>query len=341
MGIGIGKAIRDAGSLLPAALLRPLGRPAAVFFHGVEKKLDHPQVQTNHHDAAEFSLIARALKENFDVLPLSELDRALKAPERNARALFLMADDGYANNLSVAAEILSDFGLPWTVLISTRHIDTREPNPAFIVRLFCFFAPDAKYEIANLGVLLLGNNRGTDAEHWTARLRALDAPSADEAVAAMAAALGHERLSRLLERFGSDSFLTWKEVAALKARGVEIGAHAHKHYPMHAAQSADYLREQAELPRARIEAELGVSPRFFAFPFGNTSDVCRGAWQAVRDAGYGYAFTTLSGSLDASANPFLMPRYGLQPREPRLASLVPVLRMGNGRLRDWQADLSR
>src|SRR6185312_6733875 len=150
MGIGIGKAIRDAGSLLPAALLRPLGRPAAVFFHGVEKKLDDPQVQTNHHDAAEFSLIARALKENFDVLPLSELDRALKAPERNARALFLMADDGYANNLSVAAEILSDFGLPWTVLISTRHIDTREPNPAFIVRLFCFFAPDAKYEIANL-----------------------------------------------------------------------------------------------------------------------------------------------------------------------------------------------
>ena len=341
MGIGIGKAIRDAGSLLPASLLRPLGRPAAVFFHGVETSLDDSRVQSNHHDAAEFSLIARALKENFDVLPLAELGRVLKAPERHPRALFLMADDGYANNLSVAADILGDFRLPWAVLISTRHIDTREPNPAFVARLFCFFAPDAKYEIANLGVLLLGNNREADAEHWTAKLRALDAPRADEAVAAMAAALGPERLSRLLERFRSDSFLTWNEVAALKARGVEIGAHAHQHWPMHAAQSSGHLREQAELPCARIEAELGVRPRFFAFPFGNTPDVCRGAWQAVRDAGYDYAFTTLSGSLDASANPFLMPRYGLQPRERRLASLVPVLRMGNGRLRDWQADMSR
>jgi peptidoglycan/xylan/chitin deacetylase (PgdA/CDA1 family) len=321
--------------------LRPLGRPAALFFHGVERQLDDSRVQSNQHDAAEFSAIARALKENFDVLPLSELGRVLAAPARHARALFLMADDGYANNLSEAAPILRRFNLPWTVFLSTRHIDTREPNPAFVARLFCLFAPSAKYEIANLGVLLLGNHRQADAEHWTRALRALDAPRADAAVASMMATLGQGRLAQLLERFRSDSFLTWKTVAALKAQGVEIGAHAHKHWPMHAAQSCDYLREQALLPRARIEAELGEPPRYFAYPFGNTADVCRQAWQAVRDAGYDYAFTTLSGSLDASANPFLMPRYGLQPRERRLASLVPVLRMGNGRLRDWQAVLSR
>src|SRR6185312_11754490 len=105
MGIGIGKAIREAGSLLPAALLRPLGRPAAVFFHGVERRLDDSRVQSNHHDAVEFSAITRGLKENFDVLPLAELGRVLRAPQRNPRALFLMADDGYANNLSEAAAI--------------------------------------------------------------------------------------------------------------------------------------------------------------------------------------------------------------------------------------------
>ncbi|MBV9993105.1 MAG: polysaccharide deacetylase family protein [Alphaproteobacteria bacterium] len=341
MGIGFGKAIRGSASLLPAALLRPLGRPAAVFFHGVERRLDDSRVQSNHHDAAEFSAIARALKDNFDVLPLSELGRVLAAPERHPHALFLMADDGYANNLSEAAVILSEFNLPWTLFLSTWHIDTHAPNPVFVARLFCLFAPDAKYEIANLGVLSLGSDRRFVAEQTIARLRALDAPRADQAVAEMAAALGEARLAQLLARFRSDSFLTWNEVAALKARGVEIGAHAHKHWPMHAAQSPGYLRDQAALPRARIEAELGVPCRYFAYPFGNTADVCRAAWQAVRDAGYGHAFTTLSGSLDASANPFLMPRYGLQPRETRLASLVPALRMGNGRLRDWQADLSR
>src|SRR6185312_8352620 len=112
-----------------------------------------------------------------------------------------MADDGYANNLSEAAAILRDFGLPWTLFLSTRHIDTREPNPVFVARLFVFFAPNAKYEIANLGVLLLGDDREAAAEHWVARLRALDAARANESVASMAAALGQGRLSQLLERF--------------------------------------------------------------------------------------------------------------------------------------------
>jgi peptidoglycan/xylan/chitin deacetylase (PgdA/CDA1 family) len=146
-------------------------------------------------------------------------------------------------------------------------------------------------------------------------------------------------LPALLERFRSDRFLNWDEVRALKLRGVEIGAHAHLHWPMHGAQSRDYLIEQARLPRERIEAEVGPC-RYFAYPFGNTPDICREAWQAVRDAGYEYGFTTLSGSLDASENRWLMPRYGLQLREPRLASVIPFLRAGNARLTAWQRQMA-
>jgi hypothetical protein len=95
------------------------------------------------------------------------------------------------------------------------------------------------------------------------------------------------------------------------------------------------VQEQASLSRARVEAEVGAC-RYFAYPFGNTQDVSRDAWQAVRDAGFEYGFTTLSGTLDASINPWLMPRYGLRAEEPRLASLISSLRMGNGRLTNWQ-----
>jgi len=108
---------------------------------------------------------------------------------------------------------------------------------------------------------------------------------------------------------------------------------------MHGGQSHDYLRDQAATSKARIESEVGPC-RAFAYPFGNVSDIGRDAWRAVRDAGYDYAFTTLSGSLDASTNPFLMPRYGLAPREPRLRSVIPALRLGNGRLAAWQWQMS-
>jgi peptidoglycan/xylan/chitin deacetylase (PgdA/CDA1 family) len=330
--------IRALGSRLPAALLRPFGRPTALFFHGVERRITSP-AQTNHHDLEAFSAIARQLRDRFEVLPLGELKRVLKSPARHRRAVFLMSDDGYSNTLREAVPVLSGFHLPWTLFLSTRHIDTGEHNPAFVARLFFLFAAAGKHKVPNLGSIVLDGDREAAAALWSAGLKALDAPRADETVAAMRAILGEDRISALFGRFRSDSFLTWPEVRALKAQGVEIGAHAHRHWPMHAAQSNAYLVEQARLPRARIEAETGPC-RYFAYPFGNTGDVSREAWQAVRDAGYDYAFTTLSGSLDASTNPWLMPRYGLQPRETRLGALVPILRAGNARLRDWQRRLS-
>jgi len=337
---GLGKTMRDAGGFLPPALLRPFGRPTAVFFHGVEHKLDDPRVQSNHHDFADFSDIAANLKHNFDVMPLAEMARVLRNPARHRRAIFLMCDDGYANNLTVASDILEQFALPWSLFVSTWHIDTAARSPVFIARLFCLFARQEKYEIPNLsGTIDLNRDRARESDRVIAALRALDATRADEAVAAMQAAIEPALLASLLERFRSDSFLDWPQVKILKEKGVEIGAHAHVHWPMHGAQPPSYLVEQARLARARVEAEIGPC-RYFAYPFGNTGDVCRAAWQAVRDAGYDYAFTTLSGSLDASRNPYLMPRYGLQMREPKLASTVPILRMGNGRLRNWQRQLS-
>ena len=336
---GLGHSLRNVAQWLPPAFVRPFGRPVALFFHGVERRICNAAVQSNQHDSAAFYQIVRLLRDNYDVLPLAAIKDVLARPEQHRRSVFLMSDDGYANNLSLAADILQDAGLPWTLFVSTRHIDTGERNPIFLARLFFLFAPQGRYAIANLvEPVELGSpeQRHAVAAVWIDRLRALDAARATEAVAAMQSAFAPADLAALLDKFRSDSFLSWPQVAMLKSRGVEIGAHAHHHWPMHDGQTREYLREQATLSRTRIEAETGGTCRYFAYPFGNVSDVCREAWHAVRDAGYEYGFTTLSGSLDASRNPFLMPRYGLGPREPRLPSLVPFLRAGNRRLIGWQ-----
>jgi len=313
--------------------MRKFGRPAALFFHGVEPGIDDSRAQSNHHKASTFSEIAECLSDNFDVLPLAMLSEVMRRPQHYKRAIFLMSDDGYANTLTNAADILQSFDLPWTLFVSTGHIDTSERSPMFVARLFFLFAPDGGYDIPNLGRVVLGTEREATADKFGLALKSLDSISADAAMSVMEAAIPD--LPDLLDRFHSDRFLSWAQVRELKYRGVEIGAHAHRHWAMHAGQGSDYLREQASLSRARIEAEVGPC-RAFAYPFGNTADVGREAWQAVRDAGFEYGFTTLSGSLDASTNPFLLPRYGLRMEEPRLASLVPALRLGNGRLAAWQ-----
>lgn len=340
----LGHMGRKLGGWIPPALSQilahGLGRPAAVFFHGVEPVTRDPHVQVNHHEVPVFRAIMAALKRNFDVLPLAELDDALAHPERHRRTVFLMSDDGYANTLSVAQPILEEMGLPWTLFVSTRHIDTRDRNPIFLARLFFHYMPAGRYAIPHLPAVDLEDAAREAMTHaGIACLVALDMGRANEAVAAMVAALTGAGLAPLIEQFSSESFLTWPQVRELHRRGVEIGAHAHWHWPLNAAQTVEQLREQACRPRQRIEAEIGPC-RYFAYPFGNTGDVSGAAWRAVRDAGYEAAFTTVSGTPEVEQNRFLLPRYGIGPDETHLASLIPLLSAGNRRLTRWQKELA-
>lgn len=322
-------------------MARQLSRPSALLFHGVEHRIEDSRVQIVHHEREVFRAIAKSLKVNFDVQPLTEMGRVLKAPQKHPRALFLMSDDGYLNNLTDAAEILGELNLPWTLFVSTKHIDTRELDPLFLARLFFYFAPSGSYRIAHLNDPIdLGSKdqrRGV-ARVTTWRLKGLSSDDAREAIAAMMKVLSQTKMRSLLDRFSSEKFLTWQQVRELHKRGVEIGAHAHWHWPMRKG-SKEYFLEQAFTPKQRIEAEVGPC-RFFAYPFGTKDDVSREAWQAVRDAGYEYAFTTLAGSLDASINPFLMPRYTIGLQEHNVAGMVPLLRTGNVRLSLWQRELA-
>lgn len=331
-----GSSLRAAVRQVPPAALKAFGRPAALFFHGVARKIRDPRIQINQHAAEEFRRIARALKANFDVLPLAALTDVMKAPEKHTKAVFLMSDDGYANTL-MAADILEELALPWTLFLSTQHIETGEWNPLTLARLFIYYAPAGLYTLGGFEIELT-NDREAVAAQTIATLRNSSALAVAPVFTAMRKALMDARLGHLFEDFASEDFLSWNQAASLAARGVEIGAHAHWHWPMNAAQDADYLREQAARPKQLITEKLGAC-RFFAYPFGNTGDISREARKAVQDAGYEAAFTTLSGTLDGTQDRWLLPRYGIPLHEANIASVVPTLRAGNMRLRNWQREL--
>ena len=184
----IGQLARSMGRLIPPALLRHAGRPAALFFHGVEHATLDGRIQTNHHELAVFEAIVAILRREFDVRPLGDIDTVLAAPHDHPRAVFLMSDDGYANTLSVAAPVLE--GLPWTLFVSTAHIGTGRPNPIFLARLFYFYAPNGVYNLPHLpGKLVLDDAESRQAAAGTGidPLRLLPAQKAEETLAAMTA----------------------------------------------------------------------------------------------------------------------------------------------------------
>lgn len=335
----VGRAFRQVSRFIPQAAVVPFSRPAAVYFHGVEKKLEDAELQQNHHERENFIAIMRALAERFDVLPLSALDDVLKDPHKHSRALFLMADDGYANLLD-AADILEELHLPWTVFVSTAHIGSAERNPMFRARAFLRYAPPGSYTLPHIGsVDFIEHARDEEEVRVMAAFRTLSADEARETLATINAVLTDAGLEDLGALFPSDAFLSWEELKSLAARGTGIGAHGHWHWPMNGRQPQDFLIEQAMLPKRLIEEHTSLPCTAFAYPFGNVDDITRLAWHAVRDAGYSCAFTTLSGTLDASTNRFLLPRYGLSTRETNIASTIAMLRAANARLQSWQDTL--
>jgi hypothetical protein len=330
-----GRAFAQTARRVPQAAALPFARPAAVFFHGVERQIDDGALQNNHHERETFVAMMRELKARFDVLPLSALDDVLKDPKTHGRALFLMSDDGYANLLG-AADILEELELPWKKFGSTRHIGSTERNPMFRARAFLRYAPIGEYALPHVGqVDFFRRERNEEEKRVVTILKTLPAERAQETLEAMDAALAEAGLGELASLFPSDAFLSWAEVKSLSARGVAIGAHAHWHWPMNVRQTHEYLVEQAALPKRLIEAEVGPCTAF-AYPFGTVDDVCWDAWHAVRAAGYSCAFTTLAGTLDASTNRFLLPRHALGRYEPGLSSEIAMLRAGNCRLQRWQ-----
>jgi peptidoglycan/xylan/chitin deacetylase (PgdA/CDA1 family) len=305
----------------------------ALFFHGVTKRISDPRIEINHHTTAAFQRIAAQLKRDFEVLPLAELDKVLNHAERHPRAVFLMSDDGYANTL-LAADILEEFGLPWSLFISTEHTDSDELNPLILARLFVHFAPVGEYAIPHLAemVALRGVEGRVKLEPaFAAALKRLPISKARAAIAAIRNAFPAGQLETLRVQFPSERYLTWAEIESLHRRGVEIGAHAHWHWPMNDYQSDEELLLQATLPRQAIAARIGRCS-WFSYPFGNDGDVSPAARRAVREAGYSHAFSTLLGTLRRDLDPWLLPRYALRQDEPNLSALVPLLRLGNRRV---------
>ena len=106
---------------------------------------------------------------------------------------------------------------------------------------------------------------------------------------------------------GFADFMTWDQVRELRDAGVTIGGHTATHLHM-AANSVARNEADIETSNTRYRAELGVIPPLFAYPFGEASTRVQ---RVVQDAGYTSAFGQQSGALDASTDPYYMPRFAL------------------------------
>ena len=256
-------------------------------------------------DSETFRRQVRYVARQFTVTPLGEvLTRIETGRELPSRCACITFDDGYRDNYEVALPILREEGLPATVFLTAGCIERREA--LWFDRVLTAFRE------SRVPVLALPEREPlslrTATQRWTAALRTLMEFKNCEADAR---AQSMTELLRALdvEEDGTEHelLLTWDQVAAMAREGIEFGSHTMTHRVLSTCP-VDQARRELEDSKRLIEERVGRPVRLFAYPHGKPEDVGPAAERAVRDAGYGLAFTTIYGANTSGSDRYRLRR---------------------------------
>lgn len=247
---------------------------------------------------------------------------------RGPKFIAFTLDDGYRDNAVHALPVFREFGVPFTVNVTTGFVNG-EAHPWWYVVERALRGRDAlNLPWVEAGLSLSDTpKRSAAVERISDHLRAM-APNERA-----------DRLGELCRDCGVDAaaitrelILNWEELRAFAADPlVTIGAHGVTHS---ALALLDQEEAKLELTRSSDELaeRLAKRPLHLAFPFGGPAAAVERDFALARDAGFLTAVTTRSGNLafrHASALHSL-PRIGISGNyEPvrrmrRLESGVPV-----------------
>lgn len=105
-------------------------------------------------------------------------------------------------------------------------------------------------------------------------------------------------------RMTEPGFLSASQIRELDRAGMDVGDHTAHHVDLRLLTPSQLQAETAG-SRKTLEAVLGHPVYFFAYPFGYFNDR---VVQAVHDAGFTMAYTTMGGTTESSASALTMPR---------------------------------
>jgi peptidoglycan/xylan/chitin deacetylase (PgdA/CDA1 family) len=298
------------------ALARPLlgGVGVILMLHHVTARPPSRADSPNRHLAVTPDFLDAALAairaDGFAFVCMDEAVERLRSGGGGGRFAAVTADDGYRDNLLEALPVLERHGAPITVYVAPGLTDGNVPlwwdaieDIAFGGRaielpdgetLDCSAAPQAAF-----ARLLKLFTRDAEEARQTAVLKGLSRQA------------GMDPL-----RTARADLMDWSELRALAAHPLAtVGAHTVRHANLKRLAPEDARREIEE-SRARLEAELGSTPRHFAFPYGSADAAGAREVALVREAGFASAVTTRHGVLHAAhaAHLHALPRISLNGR---------------------------
>lgn len=202
-------------------------------------------------------------------------------------AVLVTFDDGYLNNVEVAAPILAKLGMSAVFFVTTGFIDGVCQPWWYVLRNW----------IVKAGASHVGEPpgfTGVKAEstvesivHWEHYLKGLTAADRNREIDELGVRLN----------LAADSiypFMSWDQLRSLKEMGHAVAPHTVSHINL-GAETQRVVVSEVEASIQRIEEELGVKPLAYSYPYGRGSDIQPAVLSVLKDQGVEVGVTTVHG----------------------------------------------
>jgi peptidoglycan/xylan/chitin deacetylase (PgdA/CDA1 family) len=241
---------------------------------------------------------------HFQVVSPEAIERD---PDSSGRRVVVTFDDGYRDNYELAFPILRKHGVPATFFLATSFLDNpRVPwwdELAWMVKQSPRQAIEAGEWLEQR--LLLDGDRAPAINQLARVYKSLPSDRTEDFLDFCAEAADTGRCDASA---GADLWMSWEMAAELRDAGMTIGGHTATHPVLGRAEPEVQHREITECAR-RLNEELGVSMRFFAYPVGLPATFDDGTRRILRRAGVKLAFSLYGGYLrPGRLDPYDVPR---------------------------------
>ena len=249
--------------------------PTILMYHSVCAEEDAPWVAPrNRMNPRLFESQLRFLARKRNVIALGEfLRKCARGEPIPPKTVIITFDDGYRDNLTVAAPLLAKYGLPAVLYLATGYVGRAENQWADVIHATFMRAEGRLLQLEGIGSYDLRTDAGRrSAQHEiVARLRASSYSRRkallDQVATQLAPRAGAPRLT-----------LTWDEVRvfAREHPQIELGVHTADHVDLSTMTAEEGLSEVARSV-SDLERETGRRAQHFSFPYSRANEGVRRA----------------------------------------------------------------
>jgi peptidoglycan/xylan/chitin deacetylase (PgdA/CDA1 family) len=314
---------------LKRRLLRKCGRGFVLYGHGVVHERADDFIENLHWKFSDFvPIVDYLLNCDYEFLDMQKLvDISHSGFSHDRHWVHLTFDDGYANIADVVYPFLQSRGIPFTIFVSTNHIEFQER--LYTYRLRCAIMHTQKH-IAVPGTELKLANNATDEERkaFYKHLRDLFKKASKtemlSIISYVDSLLDKEEWENYNNLYQAERVLTKAELKKLNTSPlVTIGSHSSNHMRLNNRIRKEEVEFEIKDSRNYLKRYIAIDGDLtYAYPSGTKNDFSELSKAMCKQAGYTLAFTTLHHYVTQKTDPYEISRFPLPRKLSKMKKIV-------------------